>query len=110
MAGLRTEIRMNVGASCRLVIPKTDVFGPDVAEHALELVELQTLPHFRDSGYATALLARICLEVDNNRLALLIHVEPGGETIDPTRLRKLYERFDFRQYQASPLLMVRTPR
>ena len=106
---MKKEIRMNVGSSCRLVVPKTEVFGTDVAEHALEMIELETLPHLRENGYATALLAKICIECDAEKLAILIHVEPGGETIDPRRLRRFYERHNFRQYQETPLLMVRTP-
>jgi GNAT superfamily N-acetyltransferase len=65
----------------------------------------------RGHGAASALLATVITEADLNRMALLVVVEPFGDTpLNETALAAWYERHGFKTIQDTPPVMVRPAR
>ena len=80
-----------------------------------EISSLQTPAESRRNGDATQLLHSICEEADTQRIVLLLHAEPFGDSaLDADQLESWYAKFGFMVIQAEPKLMARmvdsTPR
>lgn len=77
----------------------------------LEISSLEVPAEHQNKGHARDLIAEICQNADNDRMCLMVMVEPFGAGLDQVALADWYaRRFGFFSIQDSPaLLMVRMP-
>lgn len=84
----------NEHARCR--VAKNDTFP----HGAMELSNVETDELFRNQGYATKLLQKVCKVADNDTIVLVLKPE----------VHSFYERFGFVEIQKDPVLMARQPK
>lgn len=89
-----------------LWLTQSIVVAPHLREQIREVVSFYCEPEYRRQGHGAALLGKVCLEADQARRVLLLHVNPT-EDIPVEALEALYARFGFVRLQDEPLLMVR---
>lgn len=102
---LDAEIRMNEGCSLRVCVPKA--FPDHVQAVTREIVELKTLPEYRNQGFAEKLLQQVCNEADDAGFSLLLHVKAEDNATDSKRLQAFYAKHGFVMFQNKPVLMCR---
>lgn len=89
-----------------LMLVESVLVAPHLREQLREIVRFYCEPEHRRQGHGSALLGAVCLEADQARRVLLLHVQPE-EDIPAEDLEALYARFGFARLQDEPLLMVR---
>ena len=97
--------RANGHASLQVKVPSA--LPMEMRARIREIIKVETDPEHRGKGHAKALLERVCIAADLSDTWLLLHVEPGDDETTMQGLVKLYTRFGFVPFQASPMLMIR---
>ena len=98
-------LRANNHASLEVKVPSA--LPLEMRSGIREIMAVQTDPGHRGKGHAKDLLERVCIAADLSDTWLFIHVEPSDDETTMQGLVKLYTRFGFVPFQASPMLMIR---
>ena len=83
----------NEHARCR--VSKSKIFP----KGCMELSNVETDELFRNQGYATKLIQKVCKVADNDTIVLVLKPD----------VHSFYERFGFVEIQKDPVLLARQP-
>ena len=108
MDGVKPGLRTQGPATC--LVESSGIVREDLRDWLREMSHVCVEPEHRGMGYGRALMDAVLLEADEAGVTLFVSVDPYDDgPMDQAALRAWYERNGFVEFQASPLLMARTP-
>lgn len=110
MDGLMECEYKNEHASCLCKL--VEGLSVDAKRRTRQLLDVETYPAYRQQGYATKLIKRVCADADAEDICLVLVPEPYGTDepqMSPEKLEAWYQGFGFKPIPETPKIYLRYP-